>query len=117
MGISGRLRYIWNVRCVGQPVLRWQRLMAERKARGRRMRDTDCLAPPLILSARTKELVARHYLEGRYANLHRKVAWVTSGAPIEVLKALDFYVYYPENHGAICGVTRSTEELSAEAEK
>jgi benzoyl-CoA reductase/2-hydroxyglutaryl-CoA dehydratase subunit BcrC/BadD/HgdB len=55
-------------------------------------------------------------LEGRYANLQRKVAWVTSGAPVELLKALDFYVLYPENHAAICGTARVAVEISSEAE-
>jgi benzoyl-CoA reductase/2-hydroxyglutaryl-CoA dehydratase subunit BcrC/BadD/HgdB len=44
------------------------------------------------------------------------VAWVTSGAPIEFLKALDFYVLYPENHGAVCGTMRVAEEICTQAE-
>jgi benzoyl-CoA reductase/2-hydroxyglutaryl-CoA dehydratase subunit BcrC/BadD/HgdB len=64
-----------------------------------------------------KELVGRHWLQGRYANLHDKVAWVTSGAPVELLKALDYYVLYPENHAAICGTARAALEISTEAEK
>jgi bcr-type benzoyl-CoA reductase subunit B len=74
------------------------------------------LAPPLRIAARTKELVGRHYLEGRYANQGRKVAWVTSGGPVEVLKALGFYVLYPENHGAVCGTLRQAAALATEAE-
>jgi benzoyl-CoA reductase/2-hydroxyglutaryl-CoA dehydratase subunit BcrC/BadD/HgdB len=79
-------------------------------------RQSEHLAPPLKISPRTKELIARHYLEGRYANLYRKVAWVTSGAPVELLKALDFYVLYPENHAAVCGTARVAEEIATEAE-
>jgi benzoyl-CoA reductase/2-hydroxyglutaryl-CoA dehydratase subunit BcrC/BadD/HgdB len=44
------------------------------------------------------------------------VAWVTSGAPIEFLKALDFYLFYPENHGALCGAARVVVEIASEAE-
>jgi benzoyl-CoA reductase/2-hydroxyglutaryl-CoA dehydratase subunit BcrC/BadD/HgdB len=44
------------------------------------------------------------------------VAWVTSGAPVELLKALDFYVLYPENHAAICGTARVAVEIASEAE-
>lgn len=84
--------------------------------RGRRSCDLEFLAPPLRIDSRTKELIARHYLEGRYANLRKKVAWVTSGAPVELLKALDFYVLYPENHGAICGTVRKASDLCTEAE-
>jgi bcr-type benzoyl-CoA reductase subunit B len=77
---------------------------------------SDVLTAPLHISARTKELVGLHYLKGRYANQRGKVAWVTSGAPVELLKALDFYVLYPENHGAICGTIRVAEEIMSEAE-
>jgi bcr-type benzoyl-CoA reductase subunit B len=61
-------------------------------------------------------MVARHYLKGRHANRHHKVAWVTSGAPIEFLKALDYYLLYPENHAVICGTARVVEEISSKAE-
>jgi bcr-type benzoyl-CoA reductase subunit B len=63
-----------------------------------------------------KEMMSRHYLEGRYASGVRPVAWVTSGAPTEALKALDFFLIYPENHAALCGVRRRAEQLSEEAE-
>ncbi|MCD6430955.1 MAG: 2-hydroxyacyl-CoA dehydratase, partial [Deltaproteobacteria bacterium] len=44
------------------------------------------------------------------------VAWVTSGGPVEILQALGFYVLYPENHGALCGVRRAVVDISSEAE-
>ena len=97
-------------------MLRLQRFLAERRARAGSHWKSDVLTPPLHISARNKELVARHYLEGRYANLNRKVAWVTSGAPVEFLKALGFYVLYPENHGALCGAARVVVDISSEAE-
>jgi len=74
------------------------------------------LSPPLASSPRLKELIARHYLKGRYANLHGKVAWVTSGAPIEFLLPLGFYLLYPENHAAVCGIRRTAEKLCSHAE-
>ena len=77
---------------------------------------SDALAPPLRIDPRTKELIGLHYLKGNYANLRQKVAWVTSGAPIEFLVALDFFVLYPENHAALCGTIRRAEELCTEAE-
>lgn len=107
------LRYHWNVNVLGPAVLRLQRWQAERRP----VRwDTRYLAPPLRIAPRTKELVARHWLAGRYANGYRKVAWVTSGAPVELLKALDFYVLYPENHAAICGTARLAVDIASEAE-
>ena len=109
-------RYHWNVNLLGRSALRVNRWLAERFRIGASRWESDSLSPPLRAAARNKELVARHWLEGRYANPHRKVAWVTSGAPVELLKALDFYVLYPENHGAICGTARVAVELASRAE-
>ncbi len=78
---------------------------------------TDILAPPLRIGVKTKELITKHYLEGMYANGIKPVAWVTSGAPVEFLKALGFYTLYPENHGALCGARKVALELCQEAEK
>ncbi|OHB20721.1 MAG: hypothetical protein A2939_00200 [Parcubacteria group bacterium RIFCSPLOWO2_01_FULL_48_18] len=86
------------------------------KTRFRKERKDSYTAPPLRISSRTKEMIARHYLDGRFAKPYRKVAWVTSGAPVEILNALGFHLFYPENHGAICGVSRTAEEISGEAE-
>jgi benzoyl-CoA reductase/2-hydroxyglutaryl-CoA dehydratase subunit BcrC/BadD/HgdB len=115
MSASGSLRYHLMVNGLGRAALRLQRWRAERQAVSSRWK-TEYLAPPLKIAPRTKELVARHWLLGRYANLNRKVAWVTSGAPAELLKALGFYVLYPENHAAICGTARVAVEISSEAE-
>lgn len=116
MGIADSLRYFWNVKLIGRASLKWRRRQSERKAKVPTKWKSEYLAPPLKISARTKELVGRHYLEGRYANTNRKVVWVTSGAPVELLQALGFYVLYPENHGAICGTARVVVDISAEAE-
>lgn len=105
-------RYTWNARLLGPVALRLNRLMAERKP----PRPSPSLAPPLQISPRTKELIFRHYLEGRYAEGARKVAWVTSGAPVELLRALDFYVLYPENHAAVCATARQAVSLCQVAE-
>lgn len=82
----------------------------------KRAQTNDILAPPLKIASRSKKMVAMHYLRGRRANRHSKVAWVTSGAPIEFLKALDFYILYPENHGALCGTARVVVDIASEAE-
>ena len=97
-------------------MLKFRRWQAEQQGRSGSHWESQVIAPPLQISPWTKQLIARHYLEGRYAHLHRKVAWVTSGAPIEFLKALDFYLLYPENHGALCGTMRVVEEIASEAE-
>jgi benzoyl-CoA reductase/2-hydroxyglutaryl-CoA dehydratase subunit BcrC/BadD/HgdB len=115
MSATRVLRYHLMVNGLGRAALRLQRWQSERRAVSSDWK-MQVLAPPLKIAPRTKELVARHWLQGRYANLNRKVAWVTSGAPAELLKALDFYVLYPENHAAICGTARVAVEISSEAE-
>ncbi len=99
----------------GQSMLRIQRIRMEHRSDSRSPRS-EFLAPPLKIGFRTRELVARHYLAGRHANLKHKVAWVTSGAPVEFLKALDFFVLYPENHAALCGTSHRSLDLEAAAE-
>jgi benzoyl-CoA reductase/2-hydroxyglutaryl-CoA dehydratase subunit BcrC/BadD/HgdB len=36
-----------------------------------------------------------------------KIAWCTSVGPAELLRAMGFLVYFPENHGAVLGATRT----------
>ncbi len=41
----------------------------------------------------------------------KKTAWCTSVGPAELLRALGFNVYFPENHGAMLGSTRMATDL------
>ena len=41
----------------------------------------------------------------------RKIAWCTSVGPAELLQALGFLVYYPENHGAMLGASRMAADM------
>jgi benzoyl-CoA reductase/2-hydroxyglutaryl-CoA dehydratase subunit BcrC/BadD/HgdB len=116
MKILGYLRYLWNVKVFGPLIIRVNLWFNTRQRGGKSRWDQTILAPPLDISNRNKELVALHWLEGRYANLGKKVVWVTSGAPVEIFKALDFFVIYPENHAAICGTVRVAVDISIEAE-
>ncbi len=116
MTITDSLKYYWNVKLTGIPYLAWQRRQAERHPQVSSRWRSDILSPPLKIGAQTKELISRHYLEGRYAAGHQPVAWVTSGGPVEILQALGFYILYPENHGALCGVRGAVVELSGAAE-
>jgi benzoyl-CoA reductase/2-hydroxyglutaryl-CoA dehydratase subunit BcrC/BadD/HgdB len=45
-------------------------------------------------------------LDRAAADPDRKVAWCTSVGPAEILRAMGFEVYFPENHGAMLGATR-----------
>jgi benzoyl-CoA reductase/2-hydroxyglutaryl-CoA dehydratase subunit BcrC/BadD/HgdB len=111
-----RLRHFAACRLAGPVQLFLQRRREERQAARRRPDPARHLNPPLRSTARMHQLMSAHYLEGRHASGARPVAWVTSGAPTEVLKALDFFVIYPENHGALCGARRRAQPLCEAAE-
>ena len=61
--------------------------------------------------------MTRHYFLSRYAKSAKPVAWVSSGAPVELLRVFDFYTVYPENHGALCGAQKVGPQICEEAEK
>ncbi len=68
--------------------------------------------------ARMKELMLRHFRAGWLAREEgRRVAFVTSGAPVELLHAAGIVPVYPENHGAVCGVARTGGGLCQAAEE
>lgn len=61
-------------------------------------------------------------LKGYYADLAaagrdpaRKVAWCTSAGPAELLEAMGFATYFPENHGALLGARRLATGLIGQA--
>lgn len=103
-------------RLAGKAGLRVQRWRAERHYDRRDPDPGRALSPPLRSTIRMREMMSRHYLEGRHVSGVKPVAWVTSGAPTEVLKALGYFLIYPENHAALCGARRHAEDLSGHAE-
>jgi len=111
-----RLQYHLTVNVGARALLRAKRVQDEWKDRRRPPKPDSLFAPPLPVVPWFKELVFRHYLAGRYADGARPVAWVTSGAPVEYLKALGYFIHYPENHAAMCGVRRSAVEAMEAAE-
>ncbi len=83
----------------------------------RRARKADPLfGPPLKSGAELKRIMARHYALARYAKGARPVAYVTSGAPVELLRPLGFYTLYPENHSALCGARKVGDRMALHAE-
>lgn len=71
------------------------------------------LKPKSIESAKLmKKIMADHFLEADAASKDptRRVAWCTSVGPAELLHALGFVVYFPENHAAMLGATRQATE-------
>ncbi len=59
---------------------------------------------PLESQAKLKELLTSYY-QGLAGN-GRPIAWCTSVGPAELLRALGYEVYFPENHGALIGARR-----------
>ncbi|MFH1809755.1 MAG: 2-hydroxyacyl-CoA dehydratase family protein [Pseudomonadota bacterium] len=115
MTMLDALRFHAKVDLLGKGVLRTQRWRDQQKLN--KPWNHEHVGPPLHSSARLRELISRHYLIGQNAKPHRKVAWVTSGAPVEFLKALGYFLLYPENHGAVCGIRRVAVDLSSHAEQ
>ena len=72
---------------------------------------------PLQSAARLKELMAAHFTTlDRASHTHSApVAWCTSVGPVELLRALGFEVYFPENHGALLGASRTANETMPKA--
>jgi benzoyl-CoA reductase/2-hydroxyglutaryl-CoA dehydratase subunit BcrC/BadD/HgdB len=64
-------------------------------------------------SKQMKEIMEAHFRELDEASKTKshKIAWCTSVGPAELLKAMGFMVYFPENHGAMLGATRMATDL------
>ena len=114
MSLLGQARYGF-MKEIGAPLLMKLRKGARRRrpSRGK----SDLFGPPLACASRLKEIMTRHYFLSRYAEGAMPVAWVTSGAPVEILRPFDFYTIYPENHGALCGAQKMGPELCSVAEE
>jgi benzoyl-CoA reductase/2-hydroxyglutaryl-CoA dehydratase subunit BcrC/BadD/HgdB len=52
-----------------------------------------------------------HKLDQAAKTGEKKIAWCTSVGPAELLLAMGFLVYYPENHGAMLGSARMAADL------
>jgi bcr-type benzoyl-CoA reductase subunit B len=64
-----------------------------------------------------KNLMASYYLESKNASYNNvKIAWVSSGAPVEFLYAMGFIPIYPENYAAMCAAAKQAPALISEAE-
>lgn len=66
---------------------------------------------------RMKEIMTEYYIEAKTAEqTDKKVAWITSGGPVEPLIAMDVIPVYPENHGAMIGAAKMGTDLCEKAE-
>ena len=112
MSLTKRIRYNL-MKDIGAPAVMGLAKAGKKRPRG----PKPYFGPPLKCAARLKQIMTRHYFLSRYAEGARPVAWVTSGAPVELLRPFDFYTIYPENHGALCGAQRLGPELCSVAEE
>ncbi len=64
-----------------------------------------------------KDIMTTYYIEAKTADqTGKKVAWITSGGPVEPLIAMDVIPVYPENHGAMIGAAKMGTDLCEKAE-
>jgi len=117
MSVSSVVRYTLGFKTFGRAFLKIQKFSDMYKMARLKPQPDDPLNPPLKSSVLLKEIMSVHYLEGRYVEGVKKVAWVSSGAPVEPLRALGYFVVYPENHAALCGARRVAVEICEEAER
>lgn len=66
---------------------------------------------------RMKEIMTRYYIEAKSPDRRgKKIAWITSGGPVEPLIAMDVIPIYPENHSAMIGASKMGVDLCMKAE-
>ncbi|MDP3016941.1 MAG: hypothetical protein Q8N70_07740, partial [Deltaproteobacteria bacterium] len=56
-------------------------------------------------------MTAYYFMVKHPAWFGKKVAWITSGGPVEPLYAMGVLPFYPENYGAMCGASRMSVPL------
>jgi benzoyl-CoA reductase/2-hydroxyglutaryl-CoA dehydratase subunit BcrC/BadD/HgdB len=62
-------------------------------------------------------LMTRYYATRKVVGKVRPLAWVTSGAPVEVLIGMGIATVYPENYGALVAAQRAAVPLAQVAEE
>ncbi|MGB9628725.1 MAG: 2-hydroxyacyl-CoA dehydratase subunit D [Thermodesulfobacteriota bacterium] len=65
-----------------------------------------------------RRLMMAYYFMVKHSSwFGKKVAWITSGGPVEPLYAMGVLPFYPENNGAMCGASRMAVSLCEAAEQ
>ncbi len=65
---------------------------------------------PLETAPKLRELLTGYYRKLQVASddPKQKVAWCSGTGPVEILRAMGFAVYFPENHAALIGASRQS---------
>jgi benzoyl-CoA reductase/2-hydroxyglutaryl-CoA dehydratase subunit BcrC/BadD/HgdB len=71
----------------------------------------------LATSKDLTRLMTRYYATRKVVGKVRPLAWVTSGAPVEILTGMGVATVYPENYGALVGAQRAAVPLAQVAEE
>ncbi len=61
-------------------------------------------------------VMEQYYVKRKLMARLRPMAYVTSGAPVEILETMGVLTLYPENYGALCGARRDAVKLCEVAE-
>ncbi len=79
--------------------------------------DTEKEKRKIKTVKKMKEIMTEYYIGAKNASINdKKVAWITSGGPVEPLIGMDVIPVYPENHGAMIGATKMGVDLCSKAE-
>ena len=76
-------------------------------------KKTETIKKQIGATRTKKKIMAKHFYELDEAAKRgsQKIAWCTSVGPAELLRGMGFLVYFPENHVAMLGATRTATEL------
>ena len=72
--------------------------------------------PRLQSLKRINGVMARYYVARKALARFKPLAYVTSGAPVEIMAAMGIPTLYPENYGALCGARKAAVGLCQAAE-
>ena len=61
-------------------------------------------------------VMTRYYVQRKAMARVKPLAYVTSGAPVELMEAMGILTLYPENYGALCGARKVAVDLCQVAE-
>jgi benzoyl-CoA reductase/2-hydroxyglutaryl-CoA dehydratase subunit BcrC/BadD/HgdB len=88
------------------------------KAFGGKKKTNGVKRIPIKTGDKMKLLMGRYYIRAKVAenDPDQKIAWITSGGPVEILHAAGVIPIYPENHAAMIGTMRMADSCCSVAE-
>ncbi len=83
-----------------------------------KVKDPEEIKRKIKSEKRMREIMTEYYIEAKSPKeqIGKKIAWITSGGPVEPLIAMDVIPIYPENHGAMIGAMKLGVDLCEKAE-